>query len=41
MPVSYDGVILGAGHNALVLAAYVGRIGLRVIVLDRAPVPGG
>src|SRR5579859_4992592 len=41
MPVSYDGVILGAGHNALVLAAYLARSGLRILVLDRAPVAGG
>src|SRR5438552_18418783 len=41
MSVSYDGIILGAGHNALVLHAYLARSGLRVIVLDRAPMPGG
>jgi phytoene dehydrogenase-like protein len=38
---SYDGVILGAGHNALVLHAYLARCGLRVIALDRAPAAGG
>jgi phytoene dehydrogenase-like protein len=37
----YDGIILGAGHNALVLHAYLARSGLRVITLDRAPAPGG
>jgi phytoene dehydrogenase-like protein len=37
----YDGIILGAGHNALVLQAYLARCGLRVIALDRAPAPGG
>ena len=36
-----DGVILGTGHNALVLQAYLARCGLRVLSLDRAPVPGG
>ncbi len=41
MSTNYDGVILGAGHNALVLAAYLARSGLRVIVLDRALAPGG
>jgi phytoene dehydrogenase-like protein len=37
----YDGAILGAGHNAMVLAAYLARSGLRVVVLDRAPAAGG
>jgi phytoene dehydrogenase-like protein len=38
---SYDGIILGTGHNALVLQAYLCRAGLRVVSLDRAPVAGG
>lgn len=37
----YDVVILGTGHNALVLQAYLCRSGLAVISLDRAAVPGG
>ena len=37
----YDGIILGAGHNALVLQAYLCRCGLRVLSLDRLAVPGG
>jgi phytoene dehydrogenase-like protein len=37
----FDGVILGAGHNALILQAYLGRCGLRTLSLDRAPAPGG
>jgi phytoene dehydrogenase-like protein len=37
----YDGIILGTGHNALVLHAYLARCGLRVLSLDRAPVAGG
>ena len=41
MPAIYDGIILGAGHNALVLQAYLTRSGLRVLSLDRAQVPGG
>ena len=42
MPSSpYDGIILGAGHNALVLHAYLARSGLRVIALDRARTFGG
>jgi len=37
----FDGIILGAGHNALVLQAYLSRCGLRTLSLDRAPIPGG
>ena len=37
----YDGIILGTGHNALVLQAYMARSGLRVLSIDRAQVPGG
>lgn len=35
MNAPYDVVILGGGHNALVAAAYLGRAGRRVIVLER------
>ena len=38
---AYDGIILGTGHNALVLQAYLCRCGLKVVSLDRAAVPGG
>jgi len=41
MPHEYDGIIVGTGHNALVLQAYMARSGLRVLAVDRAPVPGG
>jgi phytoene dehydrogenase-like protein len=34
-------LILGTGHNALVLQAYLSRCGLRTLALDRAAVPGG
>jgi len=27
---SYDGIIIGAGHNALILATYLGQAGARV-----------
>ncbi len=37
----YDGIILGTGHNSLILQAYMCRSGLRVVSLDRATVPGG
>ena len=38
---SYDGIILGTGHNALILQAYLARCGMRVLSLDRAETPGG
>jgi phytoene dehydrogenase-like protein len=38
---SYDGIILGTGHNALILQAYLSRCGLKTLSLDRAAVPGG
>ena len=37
----YDGILLGAGHNALVLQAYLGRAGLRTVCLERSALPGG
>ena len=38
---SFDGIILGAGHNALILQAYLSRCGLKTLSVDRAAVPGG
>ena len=38
---SYDVVFIGAGHNALVCAAYLARAGKRVCVLERREVIGG
>jgi RAB protein geranylgeranyltransferase component A len=37
----YDGIVLGTGHNALVLQAYLCRTGLRVLSIDRASTYGG
>jgi beta-carotene ketolase (CrtO type) len=34
-------LIIGAGHNGLVCAAYLAAAGHQVTVLERAPVPGG
>ncbi len=41
MSESYDVVIIGAGHNGLVTAAYLARAGRRVLVLERRDVVGG
>jgi phytoene dehydrogenase-like protein len=37
----YDAVIVGAGHNGLVAAAYLARAGRSVLVLERADHVGG
>src|SRR6266516_430712 len=37
----FDGIILGTGHNALILQAYLSRCGLCTLTLDRAASPGG
>src|SRR5246127_4417847 len=37
----YDVVILGAGHNGLVAASYLGRAGLSVLVLEKNDYIGG
>ena len=41
MDAQYDGIILGSGHNSLVLQAYLCRAGLDVVCLERAEVAGG
>ena len=43
MPVEgdYDGIIIGAGHNSLVLQAYLGQAGLKVLCVERRDTPGG
>lgn len=38
---TWDIVIVGAGHNGLVTAAYLARAGWRVLVLERRDVVGG
>ncbi|WP_106814804.1 phytoene desaturase family protein [Microbacterium timonense] len=38
---TYDVAIVGGGHNALVAAAYLGRAGRSVVVLERLPHVGG
>jgi beta-carotene ketolase (CrtO type) len=38
---TYDAIIIGAGHNGLVCAAYLLKAGHRVLLLERRSVPGG
>lgn len=37
----YDVIILGAGPGGLTAAMYAGRSGLKTLVLDKMPMPGG
>jgi phytoene dehydrogenase-like protein len=37
----YDVVIVGAGHNGLTCAAYLGMAGMKVKVVERRPIVGG
>src|SRR5438067_11091017 len=41
MKSQYDVVILGAGHNGLVAASYLGRAGLSVLLLEKNNYIGG
>ncbi len=38
---AYDAIVVGGGHNGLVTAAYLGKAGLRTIVLERRDMVGG
>lgn len=38
---TFDSIVIGAGHNGLVCAAYLARAGRRVLVLESRPVIGG
>src|SRR3974390_1238573 len=38
---SYDGLILGAGHNGLTLQAYLGKAGFKTLAIERKAVAGG
>src|SRR5437763_1131821 len=37
----YDGIIIGAGHNGLILQAYLGKAGLKTLCIERRHVAGG
>ena len=41
MPDNYDVLIIGAGHNGLVCAAYLGMAGLKVKLVERRKTVGG
>jgi phytoene dehydrogenase-like protein len=41
MSSKYDAIIIGAGHNGLVAAAYLARAGRKVLVLERRELIGG
>lgn len=41
MNTTYDGIIIGAGHNGMILAAYLGKAGLKILLIDRKSVAGG
>ena len=38
---TYDAIIIGAGHNGLVCAFYLGRAGMKVLMLERRGIVGG
>ncbi len=37
----YDAIVVGGGHNGLVTAAYLGKAGIRTLVLERRGTVGG
>jgi len=38
---TFDAIIVGGGHNGLTAAGYLGKTGLKTLVLERRPVLGG
>jgi phytoene dehydrogenase-like protein len=41
MGTRYDAIVIGGGHNGLTAAAYLGKAGLKTLVLERRAVLGG
>ena len=41
MSTDFDAIVIGAGHNGLTAAGYLGRSGLRTLVLERRHIVGG
>jgi phytoene dehydrogenase-like protein len=41
VPAEHDAIIVGGGHNGLATAAYLGRAGLKTLVLERRGILGG
>ncbi|UCF20035.1 MAG: NAD(P)/FAD-dependent oxidoreductase [Gemmatimonadota bacterium] len=38
---AFDAIVIGAGHNGLVTAAYLAKAGLRVLIVERRDLVGG
>ena len=41
MATKYDAIVIGAGHNGLICAAYLCRAGKKVLVVERRNIIGG
>src|SRR4029450_5302451 len=41
MTSTYDAIVLGAGHNGLILQAYLGKAGMKTLAVERRAVAGG
>src|SRR6266540_2802956 len=41
MPRDYDAVVIGAGHNGLVCAAYLARARMRTLLVEAREIVGG
>ena len=40
-PTTYDAIVIGAGHNGLITAGYLGRAGKKVLIVEARDVVGG